>query len=269
MGNRRWWAAIVFVAGVSCVALAAQKISPAETQLAFDPTSAYRERQVWGWRVLVNSRLLDQPEVAKAALAELDRQLYQVERGVPEKALADLKKVTIWLELKNRDVACACYHPSGQWLAGHGFNPEKAKGIEIGHARNFVSWARVQPFMVLHELAHAYHHQVLGYDHPAIQSAYRKAVESKSYESVLYYDGKKARHYGLNNDQEYLAEGTEAFFGTNDFYPFVRPELQQHDPGMYAVLREVWGVSPKAATRAADASDGGEEPIARPTDSQR
>ena len=28
--------------------------------------------------------------------------------------------------------------------------------------------------------------------------------------------------YALNNPQEYFAEATEAFFGTNDFYPFVQ-----------------------------------------------
>jgi hypothetical protein len=33
---------------------------------------------------------------------------------------------------------------------------------------------------------------------------------------------------------------TEAFFGTNDFYPFVRAELREHDPEMFEVLREVW-----------------------------
>ena len=43
------------------------------------------------------------------------------------------------------------------------------------------------------------------------------------------------------NDQEYFAELTEAYFGTNDFYPFVRAELKQHDPKMYQVLEKVWG----------------------------
>jgi len=44
----------------------------------------------------------------------------------------------------------------------------------------------------------------------------------------------------LNNDQEYFAESTEAFFGTNDFYPFVRSELQHHDPHMYQLLKKLW-----------------------------
>jgi hypothetical protein len=40
---------------------------------------------------------------------------------------------------------------------------------------------------------------------------------------------------------EYFAETTEAFFGTNDFFPFVRSELRRHDPGGYELLKKLWG----------------------------
>ena len=50
-----------------------------------------------------------------------------------------------------------------------------------------------------------------------------------------------ARKHGMNNPQEYFAESTESFFGTNDFYPFVRPELKEFDPDMYAYLEKTWG----------------------------
>jgi hypothetical protein len=208
-----------------------------------DPTDRYRPQEVEGWKVLVHGRLLDeQPELAKAVLRELQTQLYHVTRRLPAAALEKLKKVTLWVELTDRDVQGMCYHPSAEWLKGHGFNPEKATGIEIGHARHFVEWSVAdQPWMVLHELAHAYHHQVLGYDHAGIRAAFKNAVESKSYESILYCRGGKKRHYALNNDQEYFAESTEAFFGVNDFYPFVRAELREHDPKMFELLREVWG----------------------------
>jgi hypothetical protein len=39
---------------------------------------------------------------------------------------------------------------------------------------------------------------------------------------------------------EYFAEASEAYFGTNDFYPFVRTELQRHDPEMYELLKRLW-----------------------------
>jgi hypothetical protein len=49
------------------------------------------------------------------------------------------------------------------------------------------------------------------------------------------------RHYGLNNHKEYFAEATEAYLGVNDFYPFVRGELKEHDPRMYKIMEKVWG----------------------------
>lgn len=216
---------------------------------AFDPTSAYRAHSLQGFaNVLVNEKLLAESELSKAVLAELEHQLYQVARKVPPKALAEVRKVKIWAELTDKNEKCMCYHPSAEWLRGHGYNPEKAKSVELGHARNFVAWTQHQPYMVLHELAHAYHHQVLGYDYPAIKAAFKKAVESKSYESVVNYEGKKVRHYALNNDQEYFAESTEAFLGTNDFYPFVRGELKVHDPDMHQVLLDAWNRTAKEAS---------------------
>jgi hypothetical protein len=53
----------------------------------------------------------------------------------------------------------------------------------------------------------------------------------------------------MNNIEEYFAESTEAFFGTNDFYPFVRAELKEFDPRMEAVLRKAWGVDKPKETR--------------------
>ena len=51
----------------------------------------------------------------------------------------------------------------------------------------------------------------------------------------------KVRHYALTNHKEYFAEGTEAYFYRNDFYPFVRAELKEHDPELHELLVEIWG----------------------------
>ena len=67
-------------------------------------------------------------------------------------------------------------------------------------------------------------------------------MQSKSYEQVLHVRGKKVKHYALSNPREYFAEGTEAYFGTNDFYPFVRAELKDHDPRGFAKIENHWGV---------------------------
>jgi hypothetical protein len=209
----------------------------------YTPTSDYTVRKIEGWKILINNELLTgHPQLAKDTLKLLRFQLYQITRVVPKVALKEIRQIPVWVEYKAPRHQCMCYHPSKQWLTNNDFNPEKAKSVEIANAENFLKWTIGQPWMVLHELAHSYHHCILGYDNKQINQAFRKAVESKKYESVLHIAGKPRLAYALNNDQEYFAECSEAFFGTNDFYPFVRAELQQHDPDMYQVLKELWKV---------------------------
>jgi hypothetical protein len=215
-----------------------------EKKATYDPTSQYVKKRIENWDVLVNKRLLhkDQEKLCGQALKLLGNHLFRISRVVPSKALAKLRKIPIWVELAHPRHPCMCYHVSAGWLRDHDMNPEKAGAVEIANAKNFLSWTLHQPWMVLHELAHGYHHQVLGFGHAGVRECYRRAVASKSYESVLHINGRKERAYALTNDKEYFAESSEAYFGTNDFYPFVRAELKQHDPKMFALLEKVWGV---------------------------
>jgi hypothetical protein len=41
---------------------------------------------------------------------------------------------------------------------------------------------------------------------------------------------------------EYFAECTESYFCRNDFFPFTRDELKQHNPEMFGLLEKLWGV---------------------------
>lgn len=205
------------------------------------PSTQYETRTIEGWTVRVNRILLKQEaELGAAALKLLAVKLDDVTRAVPPKQLQDLRKVPIWLGVDDGPNDRAQYHPSRQWLTEHGFNPDKAKGVEIGHARRFLSTAKDQPAMVLHELAHAYHDQVLGFQNKEILEAYHEAKKGGRYESVLRISGLQERHYAMSAPQEYFAEGTEAFLGTNDFYPFVRAELRAHDPKLHRLLEEIW-----------------------------
>jgi len=220
----------------TCLLIAAQQ--------PYEPTSSYTKQELEHFTVYVSNRLLgEQRELGDQALALLQVKLFDINRVVPEVALRKLQQVPVWVAIE--DVhgrhQCMCYHPSREWLTEHGYNPDMAGAVEIANAANFLTWTRDQPSMVLHELAHAYHHQVLGYDNAEIKAAYERAVETKSYESVLRCNGAMDRAYALENDQEYFAELTEAFFGTNDFYPFVRAEVQKHDPMVYDLLRKLWG----------------------------
>lgn len=208
----------------------------------YEPTASYDKQSLQGWTLYVSHALaVDHRDLAQRVHKLLAVKLFDITRVVPAPALARLREVPIWIEYRDRGFPCMCYHPSRQWLKDNGYNPDKAKGVEISNAENFLSWSLDQPWMVLHELAHSYHDRVLGFDNPQVKAAYQAAVDSHTYDHVLHFDGKIVRHYALTNPQEYFAECSEAFFGTNDFYPFVRAELQTHDPGMYRLLEKVWG----------------------------
>jgi hypothetical protein len=221
----------------------------------FVPTSEYESRHIEGWSVRVNKALLaSDSELGKQALRVLELKLGEINRVVPAKAAQRLHRVTLWVGVNDGHAPCAEYHPSKKWLAENGYNPDKAKCVEIGNASRFIAWSLDQPMMILHELAHAYHDQFLGHDFKPVRAAYQAAVSSKKYESVLRANGKHERAYAMTNLEEYFAEGTEAFFGANDFYPFVRAELREHDAALFRALEEAWGVkSPSAKNQQRDA----------------
>ncbi|MHC5112054.1 MAG: hypothetical protein ACYTHJ_19495 [Planctomycetota bacterium] len=214
----------------------------------YAPTSAYEVRDIQGWTVRIRKELLEtNPELARDVTLLLDAKLYDVKRVIPPPAVKRLQEMAVWIERHNPDYPCACYHPSRQWLTENGYNPAKENSVEIANPANFLTWTIDQPYMVLHELAHGYHDVVLGHGHTELNKAYQAAVAAGTYESVLRFNGKEERHYALNNDQEYFAEATEAYYGTNDYYPFVRAELQKHDPLMYKLLPQLWNAAAQTA----------------------
>jgi hypothetical protein len=209
----------------------------------YELTDQYDPQPIEGWRVLVNrSFARDEPVLCDQTLGLLRHQLYQITRRVPEPALGKLRRIAIWVELKERHHPCMAYHPDAGWLREHDMNPDKARCVEIANARNFLTWTIDQPWMVLHELAHAYHDQFLpnGFDNADVLAAYRGALDARRYESVLRISGKQERAYAVTNPMEYFAEASEAFFGTNDFFPYVRSELREHDPPLYELLERIW-----------------------------
>jgi hypothetical protein len=208
----------------------------------FTPTADYQSREVCGVKVLVHPEVRKHPDEADLAFEELEAQLKRLEDVVPQPALAELKKVRIWIEWEAKPNGAAEFHVSKDWLVEHGYNPEKEKSVEINNCRNFVKWSRDgQPWMMMHELAHAYHHRALKHKHEKLDAAFQHAVDEKLYESVAYFrSDEKRKAYAITNVDEYFAELTESYFGRNDFYPFQRAELKQHDPRGFAALEEIW-----------------------------
>ena len=197
---------------------------------------------VEGWNVRLGQGVSEDVSWP-AARAELTRQLQNIKRVVGDEPLAKLQQVTIWVNSASKVTPCMAYHPGAQWLRDHDANPEMAKGVELGSCKNFASWTYEQPWMVMHELAHAYHDQFLekGFNNPSVLEVFKKGMESKRYESVMHWNGKTTKHYANSNQMEFFAETTESYFGTNDFYPFVRAELMNFDPEALKLMKQIWG----------------------------
>ena len=215
--------------------------APLKNYTLTEVDAGYSETVLHGWRVLVSKPLLEQDgPLALQVLNLLDNQLNTIQSKVPLKAVQALQATPIWLELQTPGLRGAQYHWSAEWLSNNGYDPRKGRSVEIASARDYLEWSQLQPSIILHEMAHAYHDRVLGKDHPELLSAFNSATNRGLYESVASAQGPVGRAYGLNNYLEFFAELTEAYFVRNDFFPFTREELRQYDPVGYAMIESVW-----------------------------
>ncbi len=199
-----------------------------------------------GWNVNINPRLRELDAQALAlALELLKKQLQEIDRVVPAQAVKKLRQVTLWISPEYPGVSPrAEYHPGAGWLRKNGRDPAMVKGVEFTNVRVFEAETRRMPNFALHELAHAYHDQVLGYDNKEVVAAFERAKASGKYDRVERQDseGRKRqdRAYALTSPQEYFAETSEAFFSQNDFQPYNRSELEAFDPTMFQLLQQLW-----------------------------
>ena len=201
-------------------------------------------RNVEGWTIEYDPKLLAkehkkfEQEVTKALANHLQRITYIL----PAEKTKVLKTLPIRLDLAHA-LRNMQYHPNAGWLRNHGHDPRLEKRVHLPRAKSLLdrhTWAK-HPYVVLHELAHAYHDQILGFDDEEVIAAYKNAEDKGLYERVLLYSGGKTKHYARTNHKEFFAEMTEAYLGVNDFYPFVRAELKEHDPLTYALMQKIWG----------------------------
>ena len=202
------------------------------------------EMDLVGWVVVVDQQVLDKPNQpeGRACLDALRDHLRRVTYILPPDRVADLKKVRIRMDWKHK-LKTMQYHPSKGWLLKNGYDPGMAKHVHIPIAKALLArdqWAK-HPYVVLHELAHAYHDQILGFDNPRIEQAFETMKASGTYDKVLAHSGRRTKHYALSNPMEYFAESSEAYLGVNDFFPFVRAELREHDPRMFDIMKDIWG----------------------------
>ena len=198
----------------------------------------YRELRIEGWPIRLDKTLSS--EQAEAVEAYLREKLAAVLRYMPAKHHKPLQSVPIWVDKDAEDRGQ--YHPGIYWMEKSGWHVEKYMAIHFGRADRLLQYGKTQPMVVLHELSHAFHDQVLGFDDERITKAYLNAREQKLYDEVKHINGRSVRAYAMKDEREYFAELTEAYFGTNDYFPFTRDELRSHDPMGYRMVEAIWEV---------------------------
>lgn len=209
-------------------------------------TKEHDQRLIAGWKVRIHPRLFDDAVALEKALGLLRMQLDEIVRVVPAKAVVELRKVPLWFNPEYpKTPPRAEYHPGADWLRENGRDPAMEKAVEFTDVRHFEAEMRRMPNFALHELAHAFHDRVLGFENAEIEAAFQKAKAAGKYDRVQRQDseGRKRldKAYAMTNAKEYFAECSEAFFTRNDFFPFTREELQKHDPEVFALLERLWG----------------------------
>lgn len=211
-----------------------------------DQPASRSQRMIEGFRVLVDDRLLPggpDEEVGQRALDFLTARLADIRIVVPPDKVARLRQVTIVLDASCGGLRPMQYHPSGDWLESHGYPRSLEKCVHLPRAADVATRRNVneQPWVILHELAHAYHDQVLGFDEPRIVAAWERFKADGRGQATLLFDGSRTKHYALTDHKEFFAEMTESYFGSNDFHPFNRAELKTSEPEIFALLADIWG----------------------------
>jgi hypothetical protein len=202
-----------------------------------------------GWTIRVDDRLLKGPDkkIGDWVLKLLDGHLVRIiGRVAPDKVKWMQDHVPIVVDDETGDMHGPVYHPSADWLKEHGYDPSVGRCVNIANARYFLrrDFEFEQPLAILHEMSHAYHDQVLGFDDPEIIAAYKKFVASGKYQKTMRNSSKVVPHYALTNEKEFFAEMSESYFGDNDFYPFNQAELKRDEPELYKMMARIWGPAP-------------------------
>jgi|GEM_PF-1385188 len=201
-------------------------------------------RQVEGWNVHVDVSLLEgeHKETGDLALRIMGERLHQIVLMLPAKPVAKMKEVPIYLD-RNHPLGNAHYHPSAGWLKDYGYDPAMAKAVQITGAASLIREASSpnSSSVLLHELAHAYHDRVLGFDDAEILAGYKVFCDSRKFDKTAHVSGRNQPHYGLTDHKEYFAEMTETFFVGNDYFPFNHYQLHREHPESYALIARIWG----------------------------
>ena len=214
----------------------------------------WETQTIAGFQVLFSPALLRDEASSVRAHQFMRDQLDAVTRFVPPAALQQLRRVRLWLDLdaSGSSRALAFYKsPPSIFTASRGDRPTEHNfgyggfhgamflGIVFPNIVDAIAISGVSRAMiVLHELAHAYHHQMLGMWNPDVKQTYEAAKPRVS--TAMCHSGMAMYApvgYAMSNEREYFSGLTEAYFRRNAQNSFDANELKSYDDGFRLVER--------------------------------
>lgn len=225
-----------------------------------DPPVDYEIRQMKGYTVLLHHDVTLRPRDRhqRWPIDVLEQELDDLNRAVGQKLKTVLQQVPVWvnwdaIDPKAPNTVAVYFGVTGKAPERLGRNPLKANGIEILSLKRLGELrppgSKFQQVITLHEMAHAVHHRVLGFDGPETKAAYQLAVDRKLYDHVADRFGQLGRAYARTNHAEYFAELSCAYLDTCHQYPFNYSDLKSYDPAGFALVESVWKSPEKYADR--------------------
>jgi hypothetical protein len=213
-----------------------------------DLVPGYRIQTIQGFTVLVSAETVkhaNDKAYERKPLEVLELELTRMVRMMPASAVKVLRQVPIWAEWDEQramsngraENALAVYqggHQLSMLLPGD--NPLKAKSVVIYRLKSLTE--EHQPkresgrCVLLHEMAHGVHIELLGANNEYVKAIYKQAMERRLYDSKMY---------ASTNELEFFAELTCAYYGQFQHYPHNRTELKKHDRATYDFMVTVWG----------------------------
>lgn len=201
--------------------------------------TGFEDRTLHGWRVVVETALIEDPDLFNPMLERLDVQLSEIATKVPAPQLVVLQETPIWLVRSDtyaeRQGLLGLYFFSTDWLAQNGYPPELHQAIQFNG--NF--GREPSQNIVFHELAHAFHDRALGLDNPEIIALYNAAQEAAK--GARDRCPREGGTYAFSNVDEFFATFSQAYFGGTCAYPNNRNVIRLRHPEVFSYLQTVWG----------------------------
>jgi hypothetical protein len=219
----------------------------------------YKREVIRGFTLLINDDVYennDDKKWKRKPLDVLDLELGTICRNLPERSVKVLQRILIWIEWEDtsdpdlaKGVVAKYYGVQGNlalWSLGKNKHPLKANNVEVINMKSLTRehqpGVKLERCVLLHELAHAVHNQLLGRNNTVIKAAYQQAMARGLYDEAKDVYGRVRKPtYASKNEREYFAEISCAYLDKLHYFPFTPEDLKQHDPVGYKVMEQCWG----------------------------